>query len=60
MLYTMNGKQVTKEEAYEEIRELIPNGGTQYLDNLIQNSLENGIEELTLRVGTKGTLKIVF
>ena len=60
MLYTMNGKQVTKEEAYEEIRELIQNGGTQYLDNLIQNSLENGIEELTLRVGTKGTLKIVF
>ena len=60
MRYTLNGKQVTKEEAYEEIRELIPNGGTQYMDNLIQNSLENGIEELTLTVGTKGTLKIDF
>jgi len=60
MRYTMNGKQVTKEEAYEEIRELIPNGGTQYLDNLIQNSMESGIEELTLTVGTKGTLKIDF
>lgn len=56
----MNGNQVTKEEAYEEIRELIPNGGTQYLDNLIRNSLENGIEELTLTVGTKGTLEIEF
>ena len=60
MRYTMNGNQVTKEEAYEEIRELIPNGGTQYLDNLIRNSLGNGIEELTLTVGTKGTLKIEF
>ena len=60
MRFTMNEKRVSKKAAYEAIRELIPNGGTQYLDNLIQAGKEQGIEEITLRVGFKGTLKIRF
>ena len=60
MKYTLNGKKVSKKVAYEAIRELIPDGGTQYLDNVITNCKENGIESVTLTVGTKGTLKIEF
>jgi len=60
MRYTMNGKQVTKEEAYEEIGKMLPDGGIQYLDKQIQFCKENEIIELTLTIGTKGTLKIEF
>ncbi len=60
MKYTLNGKKVSKKAAYEAIRELIPDGGIQYLDNVITNCKENGIESVTLTVGTKGTLKIEF
>ena len=60
MKYTLNGKKISKNAAYEAIRELIPNGGTQYLDNVITYCKETGIESVTLTVGTKGTMKIEF
>ena len=60
MKFTMDGKQITKKEAYNRITELIPNGGTQYLDNLIENCKENGTDSVTLLVGTKSTLTIEF
>ena len=60
MKYTLNGKKVSKKAAYEAIRELIPNGGTQYLDNVITYCKENGAESVILTVGTKDILKIEF
>lgn len=60
MKFTMDGKRISKKEAYDRIMELIPNGGTRYLDNLIEVGKEHGTESLTLHVGTKSTLTIEF
>lgn len=58
--FTMNGKRVSMEEAYDEIRKLIPNGGTQFVDNLMANARENNLDSIWVRVGDKGTLTIEF
>ena len=60
MKYTLDGQKITKKEAYNRIRELIPNGGTQYLDNIISVGKENDVDSVTLHVGTKSTLVIEF
>ena len=58
--FTMNGKRVSMEEAYDEIRKLIPNGGTQFVDNLMANARENNLDSIQLRIGNKGTMTIEF
>ena len=60
MKYTLNGRKITKKEAYNRIRELIPNGGTQYLDNIISAGKKNEADSVTIHVGTKSTLVIEF
>lgn len=60
MKFTMDGKQITKQEAYDRIVELIPNGGTQYLDNLIEIGIEHETDSVEIHVGTKSTLMIEF
>ena len=61
MKFTMNGKRISKKEAYEEIARMIPNGGTRFLDNVIANSRKrSAVCGVTLTIGDKGTLKIEF
>ena len=60
MTFTLDGNQITKEAAYDRIMELMPNGGTQFLDNAIAVGVEHGTERLTIHVGTKSTLVIEF
>lgn len=58
--FIKDGKQISMEKAYDEIQKLIPNGGTQFLDNLLANAKENKLDSIWVRVGNKGTMSVEF
>ena len=57
MKFTLDGEQTTREEVFEKIGKQL---GIRFLDNLIENAKDQGLELVTLRIGDKATLRIDF
>ena len=60
MKYRINGREATKAEAHEAIRAAIPNGGVEFLENTIRNGRREELESVTLRIGQKQNVEIIF
>ncbi len=60
MKYRINGREATKAEAHEAIREAIPNGGVEFLENTIRNGRREELESVTLHIGQKKNVEIIF
>ena len=57
MKFTLDGEQTTREEVFEKIGKQL---GIRFLDNLIENAKDQGLELVTLQIGDKATLRIDF
>ena len=60
MKYRINGQEATKAEAHEAIRAAVPNGGVEFLENTIRNTRREKLESVTLHVGQKQSIEIIF
>ena len=60
MKYKINGREATKAEAHEAIRAAVPNGGVEFLENTIRNTRREKLESVTLHVGQKQSIEIIF
>ena len=60
MKYKINGREATKAEAHEAIRAAIPNGGVEFMENTIRNTRREKLESVTLHVGQKQSIEIIF
>lgn len=60
MKYRINGREATEAETRDAIREAVPNGGVEFMENAIRNCRREELESITLRVGTKKTIEIIF
>ena len=60
MKYKINGREATKAEAHEAIREAIPNGGVEFLENTIRNGRREELESVTIHIGQKKNVEIIF
>ena len=61
MKYIINGWPVTEEQAKDTIREAVPNGGVEFLENIIRNCRRENLQSVTLHVGgMKKSIEIIF
>ena len=60
MKYKINGREATKAEVHEAIRAAIPNGGVEFLENTIRNGRREELESVTLHIGQKQNVEIIF
>lgn len=60
MKYKINGKDATRAEAHAAIRAAVPNGGVEFMENTIRNCRREKLESVTLHVGTKQSVEIIF
>ena len=60
MKYRINGQEATKAEAHDAIRAAIPNGGVEFMENTIRNCRREKLESVTLHVGQKQSIEIIF
>ncbi len=60
MKYKINGKEATRAEAHAAIRAAVPNGGVEFLENTIRNGRREELESVTLHIGQKKNVEIIF
>ena len=60
MKYKINSRKATEAEAREAIRAAVPNGGVEFLENAIRNGRREELESVTIHIGQKQNVKIIF
>ena len=60
MKYKINGQEVTQAEAHDAIREAVPNGGVEFLENTVRNCQREKLESVTLHVGKAKSIEVIF